>query len=80
MGPGGRQRQPSKPSAARAVKGSRAGLTDGSGVFGRSRAGQPVSDAEKVSTTDPDAILAAKGGGTARMAYYDNYLVDTPVG
>ena len=37
----------------------------------------PVADAEKVSTTDPDAILTTKGGGTARMAYYDNYLVDT---
>lgn len=37
----------------------------------------PVSDAEKVSTTDPDAIWTTKGGGTAMMAYYDNYLVDT---
>jgi transposase len=37
----------------------------------------PVSDAEKISTTDPDAILTTKGGGTAMMAYYDNYLVDT---
>jgi transposase len=37
----------------------------------------PVSDAEKVSITDPDAILATKGGGTAIMAYYDNYLIDT---
>jgi len=37
----------------------------------------PVSDAEMVSTTDPDAILAPKGGGTAVMAYYDNYLIDT---
>ncbi len=37
----------------------------------------PVSDAEMVSTTDPDAILATKGGGTAIMAYYDNYLMDT---
>ena len=36
----------------------------------------PVSDAEMVSTTDPDAILATKGGGTAGMAYYDNYLID----
>ena len=24
----------------------------------------PVSDAEMVSTTDPDAVLATKGGGT----------------
>ena len=37
----------------------------------------PVSDAEKVSVTDPDAILTTKGGGTAIMAYYDNYLIDT---
>jgi transposase len=37
----------------------------------------PVSEAEMVSTTDPDAILATKGGGTAVMAYYDNYLIDT---
>ena len=37
----------------------------------------PVYDAEKVSTTDPDAILTTKGGGTAIMAYYDNYLIDT---
>jgi transposase len=37
----------------------------------------PVSDADKVSTTDPDAILTTKGGGTAVMAYYDNYLIDT---
>jgi transposase len=37
----------------------------------------PVPHAEKVSTTDPDAILTTKGSGTARMAYYDNYLLDT---
>jgi transposase len=37
----------------------------------------PVPDAEKISTTDPDAILATKGSGTAMMAYYDNYLLDT---
>src|SRR6266852_4439406 len=37
----------------------------------------PVSDTELVSTTDPDAILTTKGGGTAVMAYYDNYLIDT---
>jgi Transposase DDE domain len=30
-----------------------------------------------VSATDPDAILTTKGGGTAVMAYYDNYLIDT---
>jgi transposase len=37
----------------------------------------PVSNAELVSTTDPDAIWTTKGGGTAVMAYYDNYLIDT---
>lgn len=38
----------------------------------------PVSDAEMVSTSYPDAIWTTKGSGTARMAYYDNYLIDTP--
>ena len=37
----------------------------------------PVPEAEMVSATDPDAILTTKGGGTAVMAYYDNYLIDT---
>jgi transposase len=37
----------------------------------------PVSDAVMVSTSDPDAVLTRKGGGTAVMAYYDNYLIDT---
>ena len=37
----------------------------------------PVSGSEMVSTTDPDAILATKGGRTSAMAYYDNYLIDT---
>ena len=37
----------------------------------------PVSEAEMVSTSDPDAIWTTKGSGTARMAYYDNYLMDT---
>jgi len=37
----------------------------------------PVSGSEMVSTTDPDAIPATKGGRTAAMAYYDNYLIDT---
>jgi transposase len=37
----------------------------------------PVSDGDMISTTDPDAILTTKGGGTAVMAYYDNYLIDT---
>ena len=37
----------------------------------------PVSETKLVSTTDPDAIMTTKGGGTAMMAYYDNYLIDT---
>ena len=37
------------------------------------RVGEPAL----ISTTDPDALLATKGGGSARMAYYDNYLIDT---
>jgi transposase-like protein DUF772/DDE family transposase len=37
----------------------------------------PVSDAKMISTTDPDAIWTTKGSGTAMMAYYDNYLIDT---
>jgi Transposase DDE domain len=36
-----------------------------------------VSETKLVSTTDPDAIMTTKGGGTAMMAYYDNYLIDT---
>ena len=36
----------------------------------------PVSDVETISTTDPDAVWATKGG-PAMMAYYDNYLIDT---
>jgi transposase len=35
----------------------------------------PVADTEMVSTTDPDATWATKGG-PAMMAYYDNYLID----
>jgi transposase len=37
----------------------------------------PVANPALVSTTDPDALLATKGGGSVRMAYYDNYLIDT---
>jgi transposase len=37
----------------------------------------PVSKADMVSTTDPDAVLASKTPGTALMAYYDNYVIDT---
>jgi hypothetical protein len=36
----------------------------------------PVPQQEKVSTTDPDSTYATKGGGPARLGYYDNYLVD----
>src|SRR5207237_2952110 len=35
----------------------------------------PVGDTEMVSTTDPDAVWATKGG-PAMMAYFDN-LIDT---
>jgi transposase len=36
----------------------------------------PVSDANTVSRTDPDAVWAKKTG-PATLAYFDNYLVDT---
>jgi hypothetical protein len=36
----------------------------------------PVSDAKMASTTDPDAVWAKKVG-PAKMAYFDNYLIDT---
>jgi transposase len=36
---------------------------------------EPVHEQERVSTTDPDATYATKGG-PARLGYYDNYLVD----
>lgn len=36
----------------------------------------PVCDAETVSTTDPDAIWAKKTG-PAKLAYFDNYIIDT---
>jgi hypothetical protein len=36
----------------------------------------PVPPQEQVSTTDPDSTYATKGGGPARLGYYDNYLVD----
>jgi transposase len=35
----------------------------------------PVEQQDKVSTTDPDSTCATKGG-SARLGYYDNYLVD----
>jgi transposase len=37
---------------------------------------EPVHEQEQVSTTDPDSTYATKGGTSARLGYYDNYLVD----
>jgi transposase len=37
---------------------------------------EPVHTQDQVSTTDPDSTYATKGGTPARLAYYDNYLVD----
>jgi transposase len=37
---------------------------------------EPVHQQDQVSTTDPDATYATKGGVPARMGYYDNYLID----
>jgi hypothetical protein len=37
---------------------------------------EPVHQQELVSTTDPDATYATKGGTPARLGYYDNYLID----
>jgi transposase len=39
---------------------------------------EPVHQQDQVSTTDPDATYATKGGTPARLGYYDNYLVDNP--
>src|SRR6202142_3681328 len=36
---------------------------------------EPVHEQDQVSTTDPDATYATKGGTPARMGYYDNYLI-----
>jgi len=36
---------------------------------------EPVPQQERVSTTDPDATYATKGGPAA-LGYYDNYLID----
>ncbi len=59
------------------LKGAAQGLTDRPRVLGRTRSDESRSDAKMVSTTDPDAILTTKGCGSAMMAHYDNYLVDT---
>jgi transposase len=37
---------------------------------------EPVHEQKLVSTTDPDATYATKGGTPARLGYYDNYLID----
>jgi hypothetical protein len=37
---------------------------------------EPTHRQEKVSTTDPDSTYATKGGTSARMGYYNNYLID----
>ena len=37
---------------------------------------EPVHQQDHVSTTDPDATYATKGGTPARLGYYDNYLID----
>jgi transposase len=37
---------------------------------------EPVHEQDQVSTTDPDSTYITKGGTPARLAYYDNYLVD----
>jgi len=37
---------------------------------------EPVHQQDQVSTTDPDATYATKGGTPARLGYHDNYLVD----
>jgi len=37
---------------------------------------EPMHQQDQISTTDPDATYATKGGTPARLGYYDNYLVD----
>src|SRR6195256_5963727 len=37
---------------------------------------EPVHQQDQVSTTDPDATYATKGGTPARLGYYDTSLVD----
>jgi hypothetical protein len=39
---------------------------------------EPVHEQKLVSTTDPDATYATKGGTPARLGSYDDYLVDNP--
>ncbi len=40
--------------------------------------GPPQAPSGSVSTTDPDAAWTAAKGRPALLAYYDNYLIDTP--
>ena len=40
----------------------------------------PVAEPALVSTADPDALLQPSVSGSAWMAYYDNYLIDTSSG
>jgi Transposase and inactivated derivatives len=35
---------------------------------------EPTHNEDKVSTTDPDSTYATKGGTSARMGYYNNYV------
>jgi hypothetical protein len=37
---------------------------------------EPVHEQKLVSSSDPDATYATKGGTPARLGYYNNYLVD----
>ena len=39
---------------------------------------EPVPDRKLVSTTDPDASYATKGGTAPRLGCYDNCLVNNP--
>ena len=41
---------------------------------------EPLHPQDQVSTTDPDATYATKGGTPARLGYCDNYLVDNRSG
>ncbi len=36
----------------------------------------PPEDSGKISSSDPDATWATKGGVPAQLSYYDNYLID----
>jgi hypothetical protein len=75
---GGSQGQPPKPSATGAFEKEAAQVSQTVREYlAELEQVNPVSEAETVSTTDPDAIYTTKGSGRAMMAYYDNYLIDT---